>query len=119
MPLDNPVVQEGWQSPALLNNWQNYGNPFNSAGFWRDSVGVVHLRGVIVGGQTGQLIFNLPSGYRPTATEVLMTWAFTFSMGYQVGRVDIASSGSVTCAQGASTGVTEFFFLDNLTFRAA
>lgn len=119
MPLDQPVVQETWQSPTLLNNWANFGGTFNSAGFWLDSVGVVHFRGVIFGGVSNSQIFSLPIGYRPTATEALMTWSFSSSMGYQVGRVDVSADGAVRCTVGSSTGVTGAFFLDGLTFRAA
>jgi hypothetical protein len=61
-------AQEGWIAPTLLNSWVNYGAPFANAGYFKDTLGLVHLRGVMKDGSgLGTAIFNLPSGYRPSA----------------------------------------------------
>jgi len=119
MPLDQPVVQEDWQSPALLNSWVNFGSVYNPVGYWRDSVGVVHLRGVIRSGTFRATIFTLPAGYRPALEEAQLTWCISSAMGYQVARVDISAAGEVICVQAASSGTTTALFLDGMTFRAA
>lgn len=58
----------GWIMPTLLNGWVNYdGLRYSDAGFMKDSIGYVHLRGMISGGamNPGVVIFKLPEGYRP------------------------------------------------------
>lgn len=121
MPLDNPaiLVQAAWTAPTLLNSWANYGSPWNPSGYWKDSLGVVHLRGLVSTGATGSIIFVLPVGYRPANQEAIATIAFGLSMGYTFGRVDVWTNGSVQCQTGVTTGANAAFFLDGLTFRAA
>ena len=63
------VPPEGWHEVGapgevgFQNGWANVPGPFETAAFYKDHEGVVHLKGVVTGG-TG-LIFQLPSGYRP------------------------------------------------------
>lgn len=121
MALDNPKipVQESWKVPTLLNAWVNYGSGFNPAGYWKDSFGVVHLRGVVTSGVIGSIIFNLPTGYRPVNTEALIALRFV-TAGIEFGRVDIANTGTVVAASTVAAGgaTVTFLFLDGLTFRA-
>ena len=50
---------------AFRNGWHNLGFPFPRARLCKDSLGLVHLEGVI-GGRSGNTpIFVLPSAYRP------------------------------------------------------
>ena len=53
--------------PTFVNNWTNEGTGFEAAGFYRDSLGIVHLVGDVHNAAPAQLIFTLPAGYRPTA----------------------------------------------------
>ncbi|MBL1177832.1 hypothetical protein [Pantanalinema sp. GBBB05] len=117
MPLDNPPslpTQESWSAPTLLNGWANYGAPLNPAGYWRDSFGVVHLRGVVANGAAGTNLFVLPTGYRPTNRELICTISGGSGNIATLARVDILSTGEI---QHMSGGV-QFLSLDGLTFRA-
>jgi hypothetical protein len=56
--------------PKFIGSWRNYdgmfGNTpyFNSAAFFKDAAGVVHLRGMVEYG-TSPDIFKLPAGFYP------------------------------------------------------
>jgi len=59
-------AQQAWQTPPLLNGWNNHDGGVNSTiGYMKDSLGFVHLKGLIIGGSDGTVAFALPSGYRP------------------------------------------------------
>ena len=58
--------------PAFENSCSNLGFGFETAGFYKDGFGIVHLVGDITG-CTGGAIFTLPAGYRPsTSTRFLV-----------------------------------------------
>ena len=106
--------QAGWTAPTLLNSWVNYSGVHNPAGYFRDSFGIVHLRGLLKDGIIDQPMFVLPTGYRPGYKEILRT--ASFSGGADVlGRANIETNGSVIPAVGGNT----WFSLDGITFRAA
>ncbi|NEN88191.1 MAG: hypothetical protein F6K48_04355 [Okeania sp. SIO3H1] len=104
------LEQENWQTRELKNNWVNYGSGFNSAGFFKDSLGIVHLKGVVRNG-TADTIFTLPPGYRPAAQELHSVTVAANVMG----RVDIFTNGEVKRMIGSSAWVS----LDGITFRAS
>jgi len=112
---DGGIISQAWQTPTLLNGWVNFGSGYNSAGYWKDSFGVVHLRGLIKSGTAtaGTVIFTLPAGYRPPAIELLQVQCYTST--YVIGRVDIQSGGNVVFQTGGNT----FLSLDGLTFRVS
>lgn len=57
-----------YTAPAFLTGWSNVGFGWSVAGFAKDTLGFVHIRGLIKqSGGTGN-IFVLPPGYRPTST---------------------------------------------------
>lgn len=121
MSLENPAipVQEAWKVPALLNNWANFGGNFNAVGYWKDSFGVVHLRGLVKSGTPESVIFTLPVGYRPPSYEVFATTGST-AMGAQMARVDVQTDGSVVAKGFLSTnGTATFLSVDGITFRSA
>lgn len=106
------VSVEPWTAPTLSGAWANTGTGFNSAGFFVDPWGIVHLRGVVKTGAVGSAIFTLPKGYRPEATEKLATWCTS-----GVATVTVSTAGVVTEATGRG-GTTDSITLDGLTFRA-
>lgn len=62
----------GWIAPSLLNGFANLGtvggNNYAVAGYHRDALGYVHIKGVVMiaaGAAAGLPIFALPGGYRP------------------------------------------------------
>ena len=102
-------VQQTWQTPALQNGWVNYGSPFDTAGYMKDSLGFVHLKGLVKSGTLGQTIFTLPVGYRPTATL-----RFASDSNGAHGSVTIDATGIIT-----SSGSNIWVFLDPVNFKAA
>jgi hypothetical protein len=96
--------------PAFQNSWANYGNGFAEAGFYRDPIGFVHLKGIVTGGTSDSTIFTLPAGYRPPQTLAFSVAASSGSPG--VEDIDVYSNGNVF-AFGSSDPVG----LDGITFR--
>ena len=103
------LTQQDWQTPTLLNNWVRHSTQYNAPGYFKDSMGVVHLRGLVKNG-TASDIFRLPVGYRPARRELLPV-CIDPNIG---GRVDVLTSGRVYRVSGASGWVS----LDGITFRA-
>ena len=117
--------QEDWKAPERKRNgWVNYSRAYNPVGFFKDSLGIVHLRGVIKNGAFARengdtnkpykeergIIFELPVFYRPEYRQlfIAMTYRDTF------GRVDVTTQGRVIAVVGDSHWIS----LDGITFRA-
>ena len=112
------LEQEAWQTPTFLNSWVNYENTYNPAGYFKDSLGIVHLRGLVKNGTNNTTIFTLPVGYRPSNRELLTVQTYTTAAGTgnnTTGRVDILTDGTVQVIFGNNGWLS----LDGLTFRAA
>lgn len=102
-----------WIAPTLLNSWTNAGGPYNPAGYFKDILGFVHLRGVIANGVGGAVFFNLPAGYRPAHTYELAGARST--PGADVVQYNVTATGDVY----SSDSVGDTRYLDGLTFAAA
>lgn len=107
----NFITQEDWIAPTLLNGWVYYGHVWNTAGYFKDSFGIVHLKGLIKNGSTGQPIFTLPAGYRPAQQELHAACTNSNT----IGRIDIRANGEVIMESGSNVWIS----LDGITFRAA
>jgi hypothetical protein len=105
---ETSLQQEDWQTPTFQNGWVNYSNDFNLAGYFKDSLGVIHLRGLVKNGSG--TIFTLPEGYRPSRREL-----FGVATNPNVmGRIDVLSDGQVYMVSGNNGWIS----LDGLTFKA-
>jgi hypothetical protein len=98
--------------PPFENGWTNFGGPWSTAGFFKDGLGFVHLKGTIRAGATGNgnTAFTLPVGYRP-AESLFLPVGGSLSAGLslqvqQDGTIQ-PSCGGVGCNAG----------LDGLSFR--
>ena len=60
IPWSTTPVQENWTYPSTGNSWVNYGSPFSSVRYYKDSNGIVHLSGVAKSGSIGTSIITLP-----------------------------------------------------------
>jgi hypothetical protein len=105
--------------PGFQNNYTNYGSGFSTVGFYKDSTGIVHLRGTLKklsGTFDGSAVFTLPAGYRPP--QILSLPAATDSGS---GALQIGTDGSVVvyCWTGPCTtgGGGVGIGIDGLTFR--
>lgn len=104
-----------WIAPALLNSFANLGSGFSIAGYFKDSVGAVHLRGVVSnapGVAAATPIFTLPAGYRPAYRLVFPGNTGTASGG----RIDVDVLGNVFSTFAVSAG--DFRTLDGIAFLA-
>ncbi len=102
--------QEEWLAPALENGWVNFGAPFSSAGYMLDSMGFVHLRGVIRTGTFAAAAFTLPAGYQPESDKV-----FSTSSNNSFGSLTVTLAGAVVPQVGSDTS----FSLDGIIFKTA
>lgn len=66
-------------SPAFHGSFSNYGEGFESVGFWLDAAtSMVHLQGLASSTGADVQLFRLPQGYRPiTGHVVLLTTGHT------------------------------------------
>lgn len=97
-----PLVVGG-SGVAFQNSW--VAGSFGTAPrYWKDIMGVVHLDGVTKNaGTVTSVAFTLPSGYRPSATQVVGGWDATT---HAATEVSIATDGTV--------GITEPNSNDNI-----
>jgi hypothetical protein len=122
---------EGWHEigvgsqPPFQNGWSN--SPLaqeETVGYYKDQDGVVHLRGLAIGGSGSTVIFQLPPGYRPASGK---------EMGFAVpcscddprgesftGPLSIFGSGPAKFGggEGAVIAPGNDVHLDGVTFRA-
>jgi len=90
------ITQESWNAPTFTDGtMSNYGGSWETAGYMKDSNGVVHLKGLITGNCTssGCHLFTLPSGYRPSASNIFTV--MTSASPDRAARIDIVASGEV------------------------
>ena len=103
-----------WQTPTLLNSWVNFGSSLQTASYMKDTMGFVHLRGVVKSGTLNgsAAIFTLPAGFRPGADEL-----FTVQNANGAARTDVTSTGNVVPWNlfGATNGN---WSLSGITFKA-
>lgn len=95
------IVDETPISPTLRNGWTNFGNGAMPVGYWKDSKGYIHMRGLVKGGTVNSSIFELPIGYRPIANEYYLT----LSDG-QIGGILITSGGNVQQTLGSNVNIS-------------
>ena len=99
--------------------WQNDANFDNTAAFYRDPYGTVHLKGVVKSGVIGCAIFVLPQGYRPGegysgyAEHQPVISNGAIGEAWIIGNAPDSASGSVIALSGSSTK----FSLDGVSFR--
>ncbi|NET44639.1 hypothetical protein [Okeania sp. SIO2B3] len=107
------LEQEAWQTPSFQNSWVNaLPTLYNLAGYFKDSLGIVHLRGFVknVSSNPSNLIFTLPTGYTPPRRELHIACS-----EQNPGRIDIEANGKVSLQAGSRAWIC----LDGITFRAA
>lgn len=97
--------------PAFTNSWVVFGGGWQVPGFWRDPLGIVHLRGLMKDGTVGSSAFTLPPGFRPALAE---TFAIISNAAF--GRLDVLADGTVTpIAPSSNLWVS----LNGVTFRTS
>lgn len=105
---ETSLEQEAWQTPSFQNGWVNYDTTYNAAGYFKDSLGIIHLRGLVKNGSG--VLFTLPAGYRPPRRELFAVATHPNT----VGRIDILADGQVLMVSGSNLWIS----LDGITFKA-
>lgn len=84
-----------WITPTLLNGWTNYNVDFSAIGYHKDTLGYIHLKGVVAAGGGNAAIFKLPAGYRPSKTQPHIIAVNTNGTTDATGRININPNGDV------------------------
>jgi hypothetical protein len=98
--------------PEFQNGWVNYSpKGVETAGFYVDRVGVVHLKGYVTSG-TAALIFTLPPAYRPALSKY---FASVNASAGATSWIEVYSDGKVVgVQQGGGFGQKS---LDGISYR--
>ncbi len=99
---------------TFTNGWANYdsGTEYGPVGYYKDAMGIVHLRGLAAGGTIGQNMFTLPAGFRPSAGILIFTTISTANTS--AARVHIRTDGTVAALGGGNGWIV----LSGLSFIA-
>lgn len=118
-------------TPGEFYPWRNYGSGFATAAYYKDQLGIVHLKGLVANdvefsGQTpqSQSLFRVPPAYRPASRRIFASVG-SATADWQVGpgRVDVGPDGVVSlvsdCAPAADTcsSTGAYVTLDGIAFR--
>jgi hypothetical protein len=98
---------------TFANSWVNYGAGHQTAGYYKDAQGIVHIQGLVKSGTVDTTIFTLPIGFRPTLFEIfvgLCNSSNTYS------RINITSTGDVSTLSAPGNA---FLSLAGVSFLAA
>lgn len=83
-----------WITPTLLNGWTLSSGGAFPAQYYKDSLGFVHVNGVITGGVSNTIVFILPTGYRPKTTNRIPSIVMSGTSVF-VAYLDVNASGNV------------------------
>jgi hypothetical protein len=103
-----PAFENGWTSPKAG------GQP---VAFYRDQLGVVHLRGVMGDGTSTDPAFQLPPGFRPRA-GVVLPFAAACLPCTESGTGTLVVNTDLEPAAVEPVRAAEFYSLEGITFRA-
>lgn len=104
------TVQEALHSVTFQNGWVNSGGADAPAQYYIDTMGIVHIQGLIKNGTIGTVAFTLPAGYRPALSQGFCC----MSSGATAAYVRVVNDGTVSIVTGNNAWVT----LNGITFRA-
>lgn len=96
---------------TFSNSWENFGGDYETAGYYKDGAGRVHLEGLIRNGSVGSPAFTLDAGYRPANRHIFGT-----ASGGSIGRLDILANGDV---QPQSPSISSWVTLSGISFRSS
>lgn len=105
-------TQQSWQTLGLVNSWVVFSTEYNDPQYMKDSLGFVHVRGLVKSGTTG-LIATLPAGYRPARRNI---WATASNNLF--GRLDVLANGQIIAGGAGGPYSASWFSLDVIYFKA-
>lgn len=113
--ISSAFTFEPWVAPTLLNSWVNFGGTYDVTGYFKDSFGIVHIKGFVKSGTANSIMFYLPPNYRPAGTQVFSV-PTSGGGGDIYGTLSIGTDGAV---KQYSVGGQVWVSLDGVSFRAA
>lgn len=121
------AASEGWHyvgatgEPGFLNEWENFSQPpFQDAAFRIDQNGVVHLTGLITGGDLDLPAFRLSGQYCPYYIHPFLVLSDDGSPrpSSLIGRVDVFFEEGDGCNVRITEGdPTQFVSLEGISYR--
>lgn len=101
--------------PTYQNGWVTYQVPdYAPAGYYKDAMGVVHLRGLIKSGTLDTAAFTLPAGCRPAYGAIFVCQS---AANNAIMRVNVTAAGLVIPSSGGS-GSNAWVSLEGIHFIA-
>lgn len=101
--------QEPWSPLTFTAGWADLSNTYSPAGSFRDALGLIHLRGVVVRTSgVSVTIGTLPVAHRPATIKI-----FSVVSNNVFARVDVQPDGPVVLT-GGSPGT--FVSLDGIAY---
>jgi len=124
--INSPTITDAmiWTGVTYQNSWVSSTAASNqtSAQYYKDSSGIVHIRGAIAAGANNTIAFTLPSGYRPQSVyQFVINARNAFP-----AMAEVSTSGAVTIfiftgvgsyTPGGAGG--EWFSFGHISFKAA
>lgn len=111
-------LSENWIVPIMDTGWSNFGAPYSTVAYKKDSNGWVHFKGFIKYSGTvgaGTFIFQVPAGYRPG--EYIVRPTLSSNAGTAVPCViEVQSIGAVV--NGAISAGGTWLCLDGISYLA-
>ena len=102
-----------WKAPALENSWvQSSG--YEAVSYTLDSDGMVHIKGVIQSGASGDPCFTLPEALRPL-TAINLPCKASNGAGY----ISVLSSGEVVPQDSGASSVSTWVTLSGCSFSVS
>lgn len=102
---------------TLSANWSNWGTPFETASYWREANGCVHLTGLVKKSTAitaSEIISTLPVGYRPSNQQLFPILAGASA----INRLDVTSTGTIYI-NTAIAGTGNWVSLSGISFMSA
>jgi hypothetical protein len=96
-----------WIASTLENSWVNFGGSHATAGYYKDALGRVYLKGMIKDGtmSLSTTMLTLPAGYRPLETHIFCIRVSNSGETLDgAGRVDVGADGTVKFIYADITG---------------
>jgi hypothetical protein len=116
-------VSESWHmvgifsgEPPFQDSWVNYGNPQPPCRFYKDSIGIVHLSGVVRFGTPNGIIFNLPAGYRPSYNLDFPAIAYESGIRSADTNIRVLTNGNV--GLNGSNSANDYVSMEGISFKA-
>lgn len=105
------------KTPVVFQNgWANFGSIWETMGYYKDQLGVVHFGGLVAGGTITAPIWTFPVGYRPT-NGIIRLAACNNGTAELVTRFNVYTTGVVNlqyAPAGYNTYVSIFGEFDTI-----